>query len=238
MGKYNNIYCNLSENGVSSNLESWQSGMYPEYVERENIGGRRLILNQGDRRVYFRMEQNVVSAYSGCFIKAEVRYFDEGVGHFSIIYNTKNGIVSSVPVLLENTCKWRTAVIYLENALLNRGINAYDFALELCTEKYGISGCHVIFGSLKITDIAKDGAEISVLTDTLAGNTFFEKDKIKFNVRVKSKNEKNYNCCLTVIYENIEDEILQTDEFDVLIGREEISIQTAPEIDKYGCYRM
>ena len=184
------------------------------------------------------MEQNVVSAYSGCFIKAEVRYFDEGVGHFSIIYNTKNGIVSSVPVLLENTCKWRTAVIYLENALLNRGINAYDFALELCTEKYGISGCHVIFGSLKITDIAKDGAEISVLTDTLAGNTFFEKDKIKFNVRVKSKNEKNYNCCLTVIYENIEDEILQTDEFDVLIGREEISIQTAPEIDKYGCYRM
>ena len=187
MGKYNNIYCDLSKNGISSNIEVWQSGMYPIYVKREGTGGRQLITNQGDKRIYFRIDKSLISTVNDNSLKMEVRYFDEGVGHFSIIYNTENGIISAPPILVENTNKWRTAVVYLENALLNRGINAYDFALELCTEKYGISGCHVIFNSLKITDIAKDGAEMSVLTDTLAGNTFFEKDKIKLNVNVKSK---------------------------------------------------
>lgn len=238
MGKSNNIYLDLSKDGISSNMESWQSNVSPIYVEREGIGGRRLITNQSDKRIYFRIDKSAVPTQSGCFMRIEVRYFDEGVGHFSVVYNTENGIISTEPVLLENTCKWRTAVIYLENALLNRGIIAYDFALELYTKKYGASACHVIFGSLSVTDIAAEPAEISVSADSLAGYTFFEREKIKFNVKVKSTVEKKSDCKLTVIFRNRAEEILQTKEFDVLHDGNDSEIEIAPDIDKYGCYSM
>lgn len=239
MENYNRIYCDLSENGTSSNLEAWQSGMYPIFEERENIGGRLMIINQGDKRLYFRVQDSMRPERGSCVIRAEVRYFDEGVGHFCIVYNTESGICSTPPVLVENTKKWRTAVLVLEDALLNREICANDFALELNTQEYGCSNCHVVFGSLNASVFKKRAAQIEVSADSLAGYTFFEKEKISFDIQLKNDSDKPNKYQLKAVFETDTDDVLQTESFDIALDEgEKLSVKAAPDISKYGCYRM
>jgi hypothetical protein len=239
MGKICDIYCDLSKDGVSRNIEGWQSSTRPIFVERDNCGGRMMIINQGDRRLYFALDKALIDIHSSYSVKMEVKYFDEGVGHFLIVYNTKEGARSTPPVLVEDSGKWRTVVIYLEDAVFNSGICSNDFALDLLTNEYGCSNCNVIFGSLSIVEIARRGAEIKVTADSTAGYTFFDKEKIGFDIELKNIADTRNIYELLAVFLNSDDEIIQKNVFDIDLNANEVkTVRAVPQINKYGCYRM
>ena len=169
------IYCGLEENGKIAGLESWQSCVYPEFTERAGRKCRRLIINQPDKRIYFR---TLCDIPKGLAAAVKISYFDEGTGHFALLYKSGGEKRYSEPVLLGNTMQWKEYVFYLYGVDFDKSLCASDFCIDLAPKIYGCSAEHIIFGSAEVEFYEAAPVKINITSNGAAGNTFFETEEV------------------------------------------------------------
>lgn len=226
------IYCDLSEENNSIGIEAWQSNVYPQFLERKGKKARRLIINQSDPRIYFRVDKNFIPENAEKKTAAlEIEYFDEGVGHFTVLYRSNGENVCIEPVLLENTQQWHKKTFYLVNPQLDCSLDANDFCIELNPPRYDRSPCHAIFSYAKLTFEGESGNELNIKTKTLSGNTFFNPEDIRFYISAENADEA-YDADIAVEDESGRDILHEH------IRIEGAEYEYAPHIEKYGLYMI
>ena len=193
-----NIYCDLSEENKSVGLEAWQSNVYPQFLERKGKNARRLIIAQSDPRIYFRVDRDFIPENADRKTAAlEIEYFDEGAGHFTVLYKSNGENVCIEPVLLENTHRWRRKTFYLVNPQLDRSVDANDFCIELNPPRYDRSPSDAIFSYARLSFEGDSGRGINIKTKGLSGNTFFDPEDIRFYISAGNSDEA-YDADITV----------------------------------------
>lgn len=230
MVRNKNIYSDLTEENKSIGIEAWQSNVYPQFLERKGKKARRLIIGQSDPRIYFRVDKAYIPSDAERQTAAlEIEYFDEGVGHFTVLYKSKGEKVCLEPVLLDNTKIWRGKTFYLVNPELDRSIEANDFCIELNPTGFDRSPCGGIFSYARLSFEGVSGKAISIKTKALCGNTFLSKDDVRFYISVENADEE-YEADI-VIENDLGEEILC--EHTCITGGE---YEYAPRIERFGRY--
>lgn len=125
--------------------------------------------------------------------EVEVEYFDEGNGHFRVMYDgltdpwkdpsdkSTSKTRKTEIVYLENTGKWKTHTFRLENPSFSDNFKGFDIALATYEDAMGTTLENVTFGGVKVrrTDVKSD-ISFNLTTDNI-GNNFFSDEEIKIN---------------------------------------------------------
>lgn len=142
-------------------------------AKKEGRSGIMTDKGLGSTFIYFNINDEIL--YNGSFdLEVYVDYFDEGEGHFSVVYQKAGGdqwTVSDV-VKLTDSKTWKTACVKLEKAACNnRNANA-DFRVALWDPNNGMSPANVCFGKIEVKQHDSNGEQEKthpVLTD-IAGH--------------------------------------------------------------------
>ncbi len=229
------VKCDLSEQKSEEGLESWQSSLYPEYIEREGTKCRRLIVNQPDKRIYFRVTDDISGS---CTAIMKISYFDEGTGHFAVLYRSGNEERWSEPVLLADTCEWKECVLCLKDIQIDRGICSNDLCIDLNPKPYGCSADHVIFSCVGITFIKTASISIEISANAAAGNTFYDDEDICLKAKFMSDKETDGKEALIIFTACGDDgtELWQETRNTAVHSSVPVEFEIRPNTEKYGLY--
>jgi len=172
---------------------------YPyKVVEKDGKKGWYMTASRNkNSAVYVDLDRNFaynISDYSS--YEVTVEYFDEGNGHFRIIYDGMNTpwkdsadrlsyeIQKSEIVKLDNTNTWTSHTFILENPKFKNGYNNADFAVTLHEEAMGISLAGVTFGKISVRPADTKSLVQSKMSTGAVGNNFFSGESVKVNLDI------------------------------------------------------
>ena len=187
-------------------------------------------------------------------VDVTIEYFDEGTGHFCLIYDshnpdaefegtTNNDIYKEAEVVyLQNTGEWKTYTYHIEDLRAANRIYNGDLRLARWSYNYGMSKEHVIFGSIKVTfseyiNPLKTNTHLGV-----TGNLMSDTDDTILHMDVKNKDPKGSvsTKVTATVYDTYDRVIEKIEDFSFdLEPLQEDKIQipfTNPK--KYGLYKI
>ena len=129
-----------------------------ELIERNGRYGYKTNKGLGSLFIYFNINDEMI--YDGSYdLEAYVDYFDEGEGHFSIVYQKRDGDQWTVSdaVKLEDTKTWKTACIKLDKAACNNKNANADFRLAVWDPVNGTTKNDIVFGKIEVKQRDESG---------------------------------------------------------------------------------
>lgn len=242
----------LSEKAVCSGLgaKSGPDNLYPHTVVKN--GWYIEPARNKNSAVYIDLDKNFaynISDFSS--YEVSVDYYDEGEGQFRILYdgttepwkeasdNSKNKVVKSEIVKLEDTKEWKTHTFLLETPRFKDGYNGADFAVTLHEEAMGISLEGVTFGKISVKKAEKSSPIVSKMSTEAIGNNFFSGENVKIKLEAYNRSKEKTRVTVNLHSVDFEGKDGYSDCFEMEIAagsKAEKDIEFVP--DKYQVYTM
>ena len=180
--------------------------VHSEGAETEIQGKRGITLGTTDGNCYIFVNVNDDDMYNlpaGTPIELEVEYYDEGLGHFGVMWesyyprldtaygssNTEWGFSDTIK--LTNTGKWKTLVLSItDSKMLNSGSN-YDIRIGTWHAIGGFSASPVTFGDIRVK--AGDRTELIKsfgVKSEYVGNNFPTGAPVNFDLQFRNMTDK------------------------------------------------
>ncbi len=191
-------------------------------------------------------EESFLNRADGLCLDAQVCYFDEGYGAFTLEYDTiSESLKEAEYVELNDTKTWKVHTFRLKNAHFT-GKNT-DFRLATWGEIMRYSNTGVVFSSVKLTNTKmKNQLDIKALS-AHTGNIYYTGENMAFDIKISpgafynySKSLGEYDAVLkyTILDEN-KNEVKTLGEKTVSVKpNRQISDTVTFNVEKYGIYYL
>lgn len=191
-------------------------------------------------------EKSFLNRTDGLCIEAEVCYFDEGYGAFTLEYDTLyESLKEAEYVELDNTKTWKTHMFKLKNAHFT-GENT-DFRLATWGEIMRYSNTGVVFSSVKLKNTgAKNQFEITA-SSSHTGNIYYTGENMAFDIKISPCAFYNYSKSFGEYDAVLKYTLLDQNKNEVSkIGTKTVSVKpcqtvsdtVAFDVQKYGIYYL
>ncbi len=231
---------------TSTGFENMQMQRYTS-VERDDKKGIQLEGKDGSLYIMFKFDKNVFGESTDPQpMKMTVEYFDEGKGHFGMSYfgaselnrNVDNYSDSGI-IKLEDTKKWKTADILVDDMLLGQWSNGLDCRFCLWNVLHKFSAAPVIIRSIKFEKVFPT---VPIKVDAVSeytGNMFDINEEKVFNFELENITDIDGKAKVSYYSVDNTGKKLCEGEFETEVDAREKKTETVKlenADDKYGLY--